>query len=137
MSGSPQMWTYNQTSGWLDKDGVLVSKTSYSGFGLGLNNPALENVTNVGPIPAGEWTIEVPPFTDPEHGPYCLRLRPKPLTVTYGRSEFLWHGDETEHPGEHLASHGCIVSDRATRTRVYQSGDTDLDVISTLTQETI
>jgi len=124
------MWTYNQNTGWLDKNGILVSKNCYSGFGEGVNNPAAESIENVGPIPAGFWTISGPPFDDPEHGPYCLRLSPNPGTVTFGRSGFLMHGDEVEHAGEHLASHGCIVADYVTRQRVYQSGDTELEVIS-------
>lgn len=123
------MWTYQQANGWLDKDGILVSKTCYSGFDEGLNNPAKEAIPNLGPIPAGLWTISGPPFSG-EHGPYCLRLSPKAGTETFGRSAFLMHGDEVEHPGEHLASHGCIVADRVTRERVYQSGDVDLEVIS-------
>lgn len=125
------MWTLNVTRGWLDKDGILVSKNCYSGFGEGLNNPAFESTLNVGPVPQGLWTISGPPF-DGIHGPYCLRLEPKKGTVTFGRNGFLIHGDEREHPGEHLASHGCMVADKVTRARMYQSGDTDLEVISGL-----
>jgi len=127
-------WYYTQATGWLDKDGILVSKGCYSGIGEGLNNPAQEMVQNVGPIPAGLWKIEGPPFSG-DHGPYCLRLTPQKGTVTFGRDEFLIHGDEVEHPGEHLASHGCIVADRVTRTRIWQSGDTDLQVVSGIDKE--
>lgn len=125
------MWTltFKQGQAWLDKDGILVSKNVYSGFGEGVNNPTLEAVLNVGPLPRGLWTISGPPF-EGIHGPYCLRLSPKAGTETFGRTGFLAHGDEVEHPGEHLASHGCIVADRVTRTRIYQSGDTDLTVTS-------
>lgn len=121
-------WHYQQINGWLDKDGILVDKTGYSGFGEGKNNPALEAVHDVGPIPAGEWTISGPPFDDPEHGPYVLRLYPKVGSQTFGRSGFLIHGDSIEHPGQ--ASKGCIILPRLTRTRIYQSGDTQLYVIS-------
>jgi hypothetical protein len=123
------VWTYNQSNGWLDKDGILVSKTCYSGFGEGLNNPEKQAVLNEGPIPCGLWTISGPPF-DGIHGPYCLRLSPQKGTQTFGRTGFLVHGDEREHPGEHLASHGCIIMDRVTRERVYQSGDVNLEVVS-------
>ena len=128
-------WHYNQKTGWLDKDGILVSKTCYSGFGEGLNNPALEAVPNVGPIPCGDWVISGPPFNDPEHGPYCLRLYPTNGNLAFGRSGFLVHGDEREHPGEHLASHGCIVADYQTRYRLYQSGDGNLTVYTEPLQE--
>jgi hypothetical protein len=55
--------------------------------------------------------------------------------MTFGRGEFLIHGDEVEHPGEHMASHGCIVADRVTRTRIWQSGDTVLAVIAEIDKE--
>lgn len=123
------MWTYNQSSGGLSKDGVSLG-TGYSGFGDGKNNPHVEELHDVGPIPAGLWAICGPPFETKEHGPYVLRLEPEPGTKTYGRTGFLMHGDSIEHPGE--ASKGCIIMDRITRTRVYQSGDTKLQVISGL-----
>lgn len=125
-------WHYQQSNGWLDKDGILVSKKCYSGLGEGLNNPAKEAVPDVGPIPQGEWTISGPPFDDPAHGPYVLRLYPKVGMQTFNRSGFLIHGDEVAHAGEHLASHGCIIADRVTRERIYQSGDTQLFVVSGL-----
>lgn len=121
------MLTYNQSTGHLSKDGILLA-VGYSGFGEGKNNPRFEAMPDVGPIPAGLWLVCGPPFSTREHGPYVLRLEPEPGTVTYGRVGFLMHGDSTEHPGE--ASKGCIIMDRVTRTRVYQSGDTQLEVIS-------
>lgn len=120
------MWHYNQAKGWLDKDGVLVSKNCYSGFGEGRNNPAYEAIPDVGPIPAGQWIISGPPFYSPDHGPYCLRLSPAKGTITFGRDGFLIHGDSASHPGE--ASKGCLIADRTTRARIYQSGDTNLTV---------
>lgn len=121
------MWTYEQASGRLLKDGLLIA-TGYSGFGDGKNNPRFEATPDVGPIPCGLWAICGPPYTTTEHGPYVLRLEPEPGTAMYGRAGFLMHGDSIEHPGE--ASKGCIILDRVTRTRVYQSGDTKLQVVS-------
>ena len=46
-------WTYSQTSGELDQDGNKVA-TGYSGAGIGKNNPVMQNVHNVGPIPQGD-----------------------------------------------------------------------------------
>ena len=119
------MWTYEQASGRLSKDGLQVA-VGYSGFGDGENNPQLESTPDVGPIPCGLWTICGPPYTTTEHGPYVLRLEPD--SATYGRTGFLMHGDSELHPGE--ASKGCIIMDRVTRTRVYQSGDTKLMVVT-------
>lgn len=121
------MWIYSQSSGRLTKDGIQVG-FCYSGAEPdGKNNPAKEAVADVGPIPQGEWTIEGPPQDTPEHGPYVLRLEPKPVTYTFGRSGFLMHGDSEEHPGQ--ASKGCIIANKVIRTRVWQSGDMNLQVI--------
>lgn len=124
------MWTFIQDSGQLFKDNILVD-TGYSGHGEGLNNPAFEQVHDKGPIPVGDWLFEGPPYNDPAHGPYVLRIIPGPNTITYGRTGFLCHGDEKEHPGEYQASLGCMVAPRATRSRIWQSGDPKLEVIRT------
>lgn len=43
-------WTYAQETGDLQQDGKHIS-TGYSGANEGKNNPAMDNVPNVGPIP--------------------------------------------------------------------------------------
>jgi hypothetical protein len=120
------VWIFQQKTGLLSKDGIRVG-LGYSGFEEGKNNPEFEHVPDVGVIPAGLWTIGGPPFDTDEHGPYVLRLDPQKGTEVFGRSGFLIHGDSIEHPGE--ASKGCIVTDRDTRRRIWQSGDTQLSVI--------
>jgi hypothetical protein len=120
-------WTYAQKTGELQQDGKHVA-TGYSGAGSGKNNPQLENMPNTGPIPAGEWTITGPPCNTTEHGPYVLRLNPRPQTQTFGRSGFLIHGDSKEHPG--CASEGCVILPRAVREQVWRSGDRDLEVVA-------
>jgi hypothetical protein len=79
------MWTYAQKTGALLQNGQLVA-TGYSGFEEGKNNPAMQAVTNVGPIPQGDWTIEGPPINTAEHGPFVLILTPSADTNTFGRS---------------------------------------------------
>ena len=49
-------WTYAQRTGDLQQDGKQVS-AGYSGANEGKNNPAMEDVPDVGPIPRGDWTI--------------------------------------------------------------------------------
>ena len=44
-----------------------------------------------------------------------------------GRTNFLIHGDSTNHPGD--ASEGCIVLSRTIRQAIAVSGDTDLEVV--------
>lgn len=120
-------WTYSQKSGDLRRDGQPVA-TGYSGTGVGKNNPAMENVPDVGPIPQGDWTITGPPLNTPDHGPYVLRLSPASETETFGRSGFLMHGDSKEHPG--CASHGCVILPRTVREQIWNSGDRDLEVVN-------
>lgn len=35
----------------------VVEFTAYSGHGNGLNNPDMEDIVGVGPIPRGEWEV--------------------------------------------------------------------------------
>jgi len=120
-------WTYAQETGELQHDGAHVA-TGYSGAGPGKNNPQMESVPNVGPIPQGDWTIVGPPVNTEQHGPYVLKLEPDDQTNTFGRSGFLMHGDSKESPGS--ASHGCVILPRAVRERVWESGDRDLEVLA-------
>ena len=122
-----QAWTYAQKTGELQQDGKQVAN-GYSGAGEGKNNPDMQSVRNVGPIPQGDWTITGPPANTPEHGPYVLRLTPKDQTETFGRSGFLMHGDSKSAPG--AASHGCIIMPRTVREQVWNSGDRDLQVVA-------
>jgi len=119
-------WTYSQRTGELQHDGSHVA-TGYSGSGEGKNNPKLERAPNVGPIPAGDWTISGPPVNTAEHGPYVLTLNPSEETETFGRDGFLMHGDSKEHPG--VASKGCVILPRSAREQVWNSGDRDLEVV--------
>ena len=120
------MWTYAQKTGTLLQDGKPVA-TGYSGFDEGKNNPAMQAVHGVGPIPQGDWTIEGPPVNTAEHGPFVLTLSPSSGTNTFGRSGFLMHGDSINAPG--TASRGCIIMARVARQQVWDSGDRDLEVV--------
>lgn len=118
------MWTWKQSTGELFRDGNLVAQ-GYSGFDAGKNNPALQSVPDVGPIPQGAYTFLFPRNTD-SHGPYVLPLLPNPQNEMFGRSGFLCHGDSLAHSGS--ASHGCIILARPTREAIWASGDRQLTV---------
>jgi hypothetical protein len=120
-------WTYAQKTGGLQQDGKPVA-TGYSGSGAGKNNPDMQQVHDVGPIPQGDWTIIGPPVSTAEHGPYVLTLKPAAETLTFGRFGFLMHGDSKESPG--CASRGCVIMPRPVREQVWQSGDPDLKVVT-------
>ena len=121
-----QAWTYAQKTGELQQNEQHVA-TGYSGTGEGKNNPDMQSVRNVGPIPQGDWTIAGPPVNTAEHGPYVLRLMPNDGTQTFGRSGFLMHGDAKNAPG--TASQGCVIMPRNVREQVWDSGDRDLQVV--------
>ena len=123
------MWTYSQLTGELRSSGILIG-TCYSGHGEGKNNPSLQNVPDVGPIPCG-WYSAGAPFDSQKTGPYVMRLTPDPDTDTFGRSNFEFHGDSIEHPGQ--ASNGCIAGPRPVRSRFWQSADHRILVVSGLT----
>lgn len=117
-------WRYHQASGALEHDGESVAH-GYSGKGDGKNNPALESVHNVGPIPRGKYLICAPHDTR-DRGPYVLALDPDPENEMHGRSSFLMHGDSKTSPGE--ASEGCIIMPRSVREQVWESDDRELIV---------
>ena len=120
------MWIYAQKTGDLLFNGQRVG-AGYSGFDNGKNNPSMQAMADVGPIPQGDWTIVGPPINTPTHGPFVLRLEAANGTNLFGRSGFLMHGDSIESPG--TASHGCIIMPRNIREQVWQSGDTALQVV--------
>jgi hypothetical protein len=120
------MWKYDQASGALTDPNGEFEARGYSGAALGKNNPDMENVPCVGPIPVGSYTLGEP-FDSPEHGPFAMPLTPDPANEMFGRSGFLMHGDSLEHPG--CASEGCIIMPPGARAGVWASGDRELEVV--------
>lgn len=116
------MWTYAQSTGELLKDGEFQG-TGYSGAGEGRNNPAMQAVPMVGPIPQGVYTIG-PAYKDPHLGPVVMHLDPQPGTDDLGRSLFRIHGDNARHD----ASEGCVIIGPAIRAEIAASADRDLTV---------
>lgn len=119
------MHIYSQSLGhWWDERGELLA-TGYSGHGEGKNNPKMQAVRNVGPIPRGLYVIGKP-YDSNKVGPFAL-----PLTATdhdaFGRSDFLIHGDSKTSPG--AASQGCIILSRAIRMMIHDRNDRILKVI--------
>ena len=117
-------WSYSQPTGNLSLDGNLVG-TGYSGNGGGLNNPAMQDDPDVGPIPQGNYTISTA-YTDPEKGPIVMGLTPDPANQMFGRDGFLIHGDNQAM--NHTASKGCIILGRLIREQISASADSVLVV---------
>jgi hypothetical protein len=122
------MWQFEITSGNLTEPDGTLAGTGYSGHGEGVDNPADEQIPDVGPIPEGQYTIGTF-FDDPGgKGPVVCHLYPMPGTDTLGRSGMMIHGDNSEH--NQTASHGCIILARPLREAIRDSGDTLLQVTS-------
>lgn len=117
------MFIFNSRTGeFLDGDNRLAE--GYSGTGAGRNDPDMEHVQGVGPIPRGKYKIGAV-YSDPHLGPIVMHLDAEPGTDTFGRSLFRIHGDNAEHD----ASHGCVILPRPVRERVAASPDKELWVV--------
>lgn len=119
-------WLYEQSTGALSRDDDPVA-TGYAGKGEGKNNPEMQDVQKVGPLPRGVYSIGEPHDTE-AHGPYVLRLTPDPNNQMFDRAGFLIHGDSASHPGD--ASEGCMIFPLNIRKKVWTSGDHDLEVVA-------
>ena len=119
-------WVYEQTSGKLSQNGEVVG-VGYSGIADGLDNPAEQNIADIGPIPVGTYDIG-PAFTHPQCGPVAMRLTPQVGTNTFGRDGFLIHGDNTDM--NHTASHGCVILPRIVRAAIDASDDRVFEVVA-------
>lgn len=117
------MWTYRQSDGQLTHDGAFQGY-GYSGTGDGRNNPDMQSVPNVGPIPKGTYIIGLW-YDDPHLGPCVMHLDPIPDTNTFGRTAFRIHGDNKAHD----ASHGCIILGPDLRHLIAKSEDRELMVV--------
>lgn len=125
------MWKWDQSAGELWRDGAFVSK-GYSGKGRGKNNPALQGVRGVGPIPTGKWRMVSVVAKHPKLGPFVIRLDKVDGTpdddfddVT-GRGAFRIHGDNATG----TASEGCIILPRRDRERMWNSKDREIEVVA-------
>ncbi len=113
------IWAYSQTSGNIRHNMIDVG-SGYSGFGEGKNNPAMEAVEGIGPIPQGRYLIGKS-YPHPHLGPVVMNLSPIGHNAR-GRSLLRVHGDNLDHN----ASHGCIVLNHDIREMIAASSDKEL-----------
>ena len=121
---------YSQKKGWIYPCCIVVLpfvyEMGYSGYRKGKDNPGMQNIHDVGPIPRGFWHIG-PAHDDPHTGPITMDLIPYPGTETFGRDLFRIHGDSKSDPGN--ASHGCIILARDIREKIASSSIQLLEVV--------
>lgn len=121
------MWIYRIKPGRLSQGDRFVS-IGYSGMGASRDDPGAIHVRGQGPIPVGVYVIGPEREITETHGPVVLPLTPIAYVETFGRSNFLIHGDSVSHPGS--ASHGCIILPRPIREEISSSRDRLLVVLS-------
>ena len=130
-------WIYSQSTGQLQHVGAdgqvdYTVNGGYSGYGIGLNNPALQVIQSLeegdpaGPIPQGNYTIG-PAYYNPRTGPLTMNLNPTDDTNALARTLLRIHGDNPAH--NHTASTGCIIEGPAVRKRIANSKDNCLKVV--------
>lgn len=118
-------WIYGQSTGQLTRNGISVGLPGYSGAPSGQNNPAMQHVENIGPIPRGLYRIGAP-RASARHGPHVLSLAPEGHNAL-GRTAFLINGDKRVGPPG-SGSLGCIIFPLAIRQQISASGDSHLTV---------
>ena len=120
----PRRWIWDQSAGRLTNPDGRFQATGYSGAGIGINNPDLQDKVRTGPIPRGLWQIHAP-INSRNIGPYALPLTE--IGEFTKRSLFRIHGDNVR--GDRSASHGCIILPRNVRELIWKSGVHILEVV--------
>jgi hypothetical protein len=93
-----------------------------------LNNPDMQDVPFVGPIPQGTYDIGQA-YPHPNLGPVTMNLDPTPgtNTDTFDRDLFRIHGDNSCLCQS--GSDGCIVLPLNIRNQINNSSDRELRVV--------
>jgi hypothetical protein len=116
---------YEQATGKLTEDEGKLIGIGWAGHLQGRNNPAMQNVKGVGPLPKGKYFVQDP--EDGTHlGPMAFPLVPDKDNEMFGRSGFFIHGANADHPT--LSSDGCIIQGRIAREYVrIKIGESPMD----------
>ena len=126
------MLTYSQSSGVLTLNGLQLAH-GWAGNHDGKNNPDLQTMRGVGPLPRGLYTLDGWEAQHDHLGPMVCHLTPDKsnnMRASDGedRNGFYIHGPSTgANYGQE--SMGCIVLLRADRVSVKNSGETRLEVV--------
>lgn len=117
-------YVFEQSTGrMIDPDSNEVA-VGYAGGNCGhnpegKNNPEMQNVPSIGPLPEG-WYDLGEPVEHSHLGAYAIPLIPDPSNEMYGRGSFYLHGDTTPSGN---ASEGCIIMPRLVRQAIKASGE--------------
>ena len=129
-------WKFRVTEGLLlDPSGNVVWKSAYAGGNEGknpegVNNIAMQDQHNIGPLPQGKYTMTQLVLQHPRLGPYVILLTPDAANEMFGRGDFRVHGDRTDPTLVHAASEGCIIVPRFIREKMWTSDDHVIEVVA-------
>ena len=130
-----ERWIYSQKYGntyYKNEETGEIKKiaTGYAGKGTGVNNPDMQHVRDVGPLPEGTYTIGTPYYHKREDGsglgPHTMNLTPDENNEMYGRRDFRIHGDRGV--GYQASCKGCIILKNEERKNISNSRDNILEV---------
>ena len=107
---------------------VEITSHAWAGNHAGKNNPAMQDVRCVGPLPQGKYFIEQP-VTHPHLGPFAMHLIPDSSNQMFGRDAFYIHGPSMGN-NRGQESMGCIIADRQSRENLWATGARELRVVA-------
>ena len=107
----------------------------YAGYGTGLNNPLMQNVSGQqpdpsGPLPQGNYSIGRQQYNRTQTGvglPMSMRLNPNAGNQMLKRAGFLIHGPHDDD--QHDSSEGCPIFNRPSRDIIAKSNDKCFQVV--------
>jgi hypothetical protein len=111
---------YSQKTGRLTTDIGSLIGVGYAGFKSGKNNPKMQDIKNIGPLPCGVYEIGKP-YNSDSTGPFTIPLTPDKNNKMLGRDDFKIHGDLISDPGN--GSQGCIIMSRIVREAIHNCTD--------------
>jgi RHS repeat-associated protein len=132
-------WIYSQSTGHLiriDLNGNITDLGyGYAGYGAGLNNPLMQNVSGQqpnpsGPLPQGNYSIGRQQYNRTQAGvglPMSMRLTPNAGNDMLKRAGFLIHGPDNDD--QHDSSEGCPIFNRPSRDIIAKSNDKCFQVV--------
>jgi hypothetical protein len=134
-------WTYADGTPVVDVHNIAVvgwagndCNPTWNPTGIkGKNNPDMDGVANIGPLPLGDYTIRW--LSDEEAkahahlGPMLAELIPDAQNDMKGRSGFFIHGAARDPHRHGQESRGCTVLERIPRQAVKDSGETSVRVV--------
>jgi hypothetical protein len=113
---------YSQSTGQLwevmEDGSTQLLGTGWAGNNEGKNNPAMQDVHDVGPLPRGLYYIG-PPLRESYLGPYAMPLSPHPNNQMFGRDGFYIHGAAMDPEKRGQESRGCIVQMHDVRVNLW------------------